>query len=352
LVKILITGGAGFIGSHLTRACLDAGHAVIVIDTLVNSAAGQPDPRARFYQIDIRDQRLHKILAMERPDIVSHHAASRPSPLSDPLADPPLSDADINLRGLLNLLDGCVAAAIPRFIFASGGNDLYGGDGSQPLPLAEESALAPRRASDIAKLAGEWYVRYYTRRYGIEHLILRYADVYGETDRQRAQHPLTGLIYALLEQRRVVICTPAGEQRDHIFIDDVVRAHLLALERRGNWTINISSGRARSLEELYWQAAALLGVSGQPLYLGERDGQTRAIALDNSRAQRLLHWHPEVEPAEGIRRTLLAIAALLGQTLAAAAAASAAPPTRAAAQVARLPGNGSSAALVAAPASA
>ncbi|RAQ95246.1 NAD-dependent epimerase/dehydratase family protein [Thermogemmatispora tikiterensis] len=311
MVKIAITGGAGFIGAHLTRACLDAGHQVIVIDSLASGARERLDPRARFYQLDIRDPRLHAVLQMERPEIVSHHAACRSALLP---GQRPLTDADVNLHGLLNLLDGCIAANVGRIIFASGGNDLYAGEG-QALPLSEEAPLCPRRPLDISKLAGEWYIRYYSRYYGIEHVILRYADVYGETDRQTAQHPLTEFIYSLLEQRRVVIRAPQGERRDHIYIADVVQAHLLALERGGNQTIHISSGSGLSLEEFYQRTAALLASEVPPLYLSERGRTGAAIALDNSRARQLLGWQPSVDLEEGIRRTAQSICASLGHNL-------------------------------------
>ncbi|WP_376796083.1 NAD-dependent epimerase/dehydratase family protein [Thermogemmatispora sp.] len=311
MVKIAITGGAGFIGAHLVRACLDAGHQVIVIDSLASGGRERLDPRARFYHLDIRDPRLHAVLQMERPEVVSHHAACRAASLP---GQRPLTDADINLHGLLNLLDGCVAANVGRIIFASGGNDLYSGEG-QALPLSEEAPLCPRRPLDISKLAGEWYIRYYSRYYGIEHIILRYADVYGETDRQTAQHPLTEFIYSLLEQKRVVIRAPQGERRDHIYIADVVQAHLLALERGGNRTIHISSGVSTSLEEFYQRAAALLASDAPPLYLSERGRTGGAVALDNSRAKQLLGWQPTIDLEEGIRRTAQSICASLGRSL-------------------------------------
>nr|BBH95457.1 UDP-glucose 4-epimerase [Thermogemmatispora argillosa] len=311
MVKIAITGGAGFIGAHLTRACLEAGHQVIVIDSLASGARERLDPRARFYHLDIRDPQLHAVLQMERPDIVSHHAACRSALLPGPR---PLTDADINLHGLLNLLDGCVAANIRRIIFASSGNDLYRTEG-QALPLSEEAPLCPRRPLDISKLAGEWYIRYYSRHYGIEHVILRYADVYGEIERQNAQHPLTEFIYNLLEKKRVVIRAPRGEKRDHIYISDVIQAHLLALERGANWTMHISSGAATSLEEFYQRAAALLASESAPLYLNERGRTGTTIALDNSRARQVLGWQPTVDLEEGIRRTAQSICASLGHSL-------------------------------------
>src|SRR5712692_8621697 len=232
-MKIAITGGAGFIGSHLTQAYLDAGHDVLVIDSLISGSSQAIDPRARFYPIDIRDGKLQTILQRERPDILSHHAAYREHVL---LGAHSLTDADVHIRGLLNVLDASVNASINKIIFASGGNTLYGClDPSEQMqgnvPIVKENApLCPQCPYDITKVAAESYIRYYTRHYGLKHTIFRYADIYGETNGELAQHPLTYFISMLSENRRPTIRGSAQEIRDHIFIDDVVRANLYALE--------------------------------------------------------------------------------------------------------------------------
>ena len=137
-MKIAITGGAGFIGAHLTRAYLDAGHNVLVIDNLAHGFRQDIDPRARFYQVDIRDEKLRTILQMERPDIVSHHAAQQ----TDLPGEQALRDADLHIRGLLNVLDSCVNASVHKFIFASGGDSMYGHVASEALPVSEDMPLS------------------------------------------------------------------------------------------------------------------------------------------------------------------------------------------------------------------
>ena len=191
-MKIAITGGAGFVGSHLAQASLDAGHDVLIIDSLVNGSRQAIDSRARFYHLDIRDIKLQTILQLERPDIVSHHAAQRPPSLP---GEPSLSDADVHVRGLLNVLESCVSASVSKIIFASGGPTLYRSIpfseyDQDELPIAKENApLCPQLPTDITKVAGEWYIRYYTQQYGLEHTILRYANIYGEKQNELAQHP-------------------------------------------------------------------------------------------------------------------------------------------------------------------
>jgi len=301
-MKIAITGGAGFIGSQLTRAYLDAGHDVFVIDTLLNGSRKIIDPRVRFYPIDIRDRKLQILLQNERPDVVSHHAAQREHILPGERA---LADADVHVRGLLNVLDSCVSASVGKFIFASNGNTLYGRVSAEYLPVTEDFRLCPQRPSDISKVAGEWYVRYYTCQYGLTHTIFRYADVYGETDDEIAQHPLSYFIHMLLEGKRPIIRGSAKAIRDHIIIDDVVRANLYALERGKNVTLHISSGQGYDLEQLYHAVANLLQSEISPTYISNSltidSSETSSIVLDNQLAWRVLHWCPEIEFDEGLQ---------------------------------------------------
>lgn len=306
-MKIAITGGAGFIGSHVATALLDAGHDVFIIDSLVHGTREAIDARARFYHVDIRDEKLRTILQAERPDIVNHHAAPTTPQAHHLPEERSLTDADIHIRGLLHLLESCVSAQVGKFIFASGGNDLYSCATKEQLPIQEEMALCPRRSHEIGKVAGEWYVRYYTQQYGLAHTILRYADVYGEMNNVNAHHALSHIIQALFEERQPIILGNGEAQRDHIFIDDVVEANLLALKAAKNQTLHISSGHSYSLKHLYQLAANLLGSRQEPLYLSalESMGSSQsAVALDNSRAYQLLGWRPAISVSEGVQRAI------------------------------------------------
>jgi len=310
-MKIAITGGAGFIGSQLTQAYLDAGHDVFVIDTLVNGSRKTIDPRARFYPMDIRDGKLQILFQKERPDLVSHHATQREYILP---GERSLADADVHVRGLLNVLDSCVGALVSKFIFASGGNTLYGHVSAEHLPITEDFRLCPQRPSDISKVAGEWYVRYYTCQYGLTHTIFRYADVFGETEDDLPQHPLSYFIRMLLEGKRPIIRGSAKAVRDHILIDDVVRANLCALERGKNVTLHISSGQGYNLEQLYHAVANLLQSEISPTYISNSllidSAEGSSIVLDNQLAWRVLFWCPQIDFDEGLQ---LAVERLGGQ---------------------------------------
>ncbi len=300
-MKIAITGGAGFIGSHLARAYLDAGHDVLIIDNLLYGGHQAIDPRARFYAVDIRDSKLRMILQQERPDIVSHHAVQH---LDSVVGEKSLADADVHVRGLLNILEGCVNASVSKVIFASNGNSLYGSVDAEDLPVTEKTALCPRHPDDISKVAGEWYVRYYSNQFGIKHTILRYADVYGETDITHSHHPLTYFIAMLLQQQRPIIRGTGNEIHDHIFISDVVKANMCALKRGENQTLHISSGRGCSLNQLYDMSVMLLKSDLEAVHISGTLTEDHSIVMDNNRAQRVLEWLPEVPMVEGIQRAL------------------------------------------------
>jgi UDP-glucose 4-epimerase len=297
-MKIAITGGAGFIGAHLTRAYLNAGHDVLVIDNLAHGSRQDIDPRARFYQVDIRDEKLRTILQMERPHIVSHHATQH----AELPGEHVLRDADVHIRGLLNVLDSCVNASVHKLIFASGGDSMHGHVAREALPISEDMPLSPHNSHDISKAAGEWYVRYYTRQYRLKHTILRYADVYGNRDSAPTYHPLCYFLSLLLEQRRPVIRGTGKEIHDHIFIDDVIQANICALTLGENRTLHISTGQGSTLNRLYVLAARALGSKLEPIYLAVSPVVSPPIILDNTQAQSALGWRPRVSLEEGVEQ--------------------------------------------------
>jgi UDP-glucose 4-epimerase len=299
-MKIAITGGAGFIGAALTQAYLDAGHDVLVIDNLLCGSEQTIDPRARFYQVDIRDQRLLAIFQAERPDVVSHHATQRYQQLP---GESSLLDADVHIRGLLNVLASCVEAQVRKIVFASSGNDLYKNTLPNALPFTECSATTPQHPYDISTLAGECYVRYYTQSYGLTHSILRYSDVYGETQQMQVDHlhhQLSYFIRMLAQGQRPIIGSASEALRDHIFIQDVVQANLRILTRGKNQTFHISTGKGYTLNDLYQMVAFLLDSKLEPVYLSAAMAENHACVLDNGKACEMLDWQPQISILEGL----------------------------------------------------
>ncbi|HZS78848.1 MAG TPA: NAD-dependent epimerase/dehydratase family protein [Ktedonobacteraceae bacterium] len=303
-MKIAITGGAGFVGSHIAKAYLDAGHDVLIVDNLTSGSRQALDPRARFYALDIRDSRLLDVLSQERPDVVSHHAVQRPSGLP---AEWALRDADVHIRGLLNVLEACVTASVRKVIFASGGDSLYGiipMVGADIHIAKEDATLCPSTPFDISKVSGEAYVRYFAQQYGFDYTILRYASIYGETDDAKAQHPVTHCISMLAENRRPTLRGSIHEVRDHIFIDDVARANLLALTRGRNSTLHISSGQGYSLHQFFCAVAQYFQSDLLPIHVSDTLVGPAACILDNTLARQELGWKPEIGLSEGIRLTI------------------------------------------------
>lgn len=305
-MKIAMIGGAGFIGSHIVKAYLDAGHDLFIIDSLINGSQKAVDGRARFYQLDIRDTKLQTILQRERPDIVSYHVVQRER-RSLPLEELALADADVHIRGLINVLDSCVGASVSKIIFASGGNSLYGRL-RQPEPghrvVNEHAPLCPQRPSDISKVAGEWYIRYYTRQFGLTHTILRYADVYGETDISLAHHPVSYFVYTLAQEGRPTIRGVADEIHDHIFIDDVVAANINALTYGCNATVHISSGCGYTLNQLYQAVACHFQTATPPVYISNTLVEASSSILDNTLARQALKWQPSIDLTLGVQRAV------------------------------------------------
>lgn len=309
-MKIAIIGGAGFIGSRLTRAYLNAGHDVFVIDSLCTGAHRIIDPRARFYHVDMRNEQLYALLQRERPDIVSYHAVQNLHEIS---GERVRADADVNVRGLLHVLECSVAATVRKFIFASSGNALYKPIGAGHMPLTEDATVYPQLPLAITKIVGEWYVRYYSQQYGLKHTILRYADVYGETDITRinsASHPLSYFVSMLKEERRPIIRGSRDLMHDHIFVDDVVQANLCVLKKGENQTYHISTGRGYTISQLYQIVAQVMGSNVEPVYISGSLAEACSVVLDNTRAKRELDWYPRVGLQEGVRYIVQQLCAL------------------------------------------
>jgi UDP-glucose 4-epimerase len=302
-MRILITGGAGFIGSHVADAFLAAGHDVGVLDDLSSGVKENLDPRVRFWQTDIRDPAVEGILADFRPEVVSHHAAQMSVGVS---VREPKRDADINILGALNLLEAAVRHGVRRLIFASTGGAMYGDQALPPTP--ETVSPEPVSPYGVAKLAVERYLHAFRVMHGLEAIALRYANVYGPRQNPHGEAGVVAIFSrAIVADQAFMINGDGGQTRDYTYVGDVVQAVLLAAALRVEDRLpilNIGTGLETSVTDL---VTILQAIVGRPLRFQHgpaKPGEQRRSALDAGLAQRVLGWRPTVDVRAGLERTL------------------------------------------------
>ncbi len=299
-MKILVTGGAGFIGSWVCDAYISEGHQVLVVDNLSTGSEKNIPREAEFDECDIRNSAgLEKVFRRFRPEVVNHHAAqiNVRNSVKDPHAD-----AEINITGSLKVLRLCAEYGISKFIFASTGGALYGKP--EILPATESTPICPLSPYGIAKLSTENYVRYYSESFGFNHVILRYANAYGERQNPEGEAGVIGIFCENILKKKPCIIFGDGEQtRDYVHVSDVTRANLLAVKSKEQGTFNIGT----SVESSVNYIARILQeetMSEFAVKRGQRcQGEVRRISLDFSLAEQKLEWVPEIFLREGLIRT-------------------------------------------------
>ncbi len=299
-MKVLITGGAGFIGSQIADAHLARGDEVVVVDSLAGGRREFVSPKARFYQADIRDPLMAEIFARERPHLVNHHAAQ--VSVSASVRDP-VVDADVNVVGTLRIAALAVEHGAEFLIFASTGGALYGEP--ERLPADEATPIQPLSPYGCAKAAAETYVDLYRRLHGLHACSLRYANVYGPRQDPHGEAGVVAIFARALLDRRAATIHDDGEQtRDFVFVDDVVRANLLAADRRAEGAVNIGTGLGTSVNTIYRTLARFVGTSAEAVYGPPRPGDVRHITLATGAARDLLGWTPATSIDAGLAATV------------------------------------------------
>ena len=300
-MRILVTGGAGFIGSNLAVRLLADGHDVAILDDLSTGRRDDVPEGARFYECDLADgAATDRCIAEFRPEIVSHHAAQIDVRRS--VADP-VADARINILGSLFLLESCTRHGVRKLIYASTGGAIYGE--GRTLPATEDHPIHPEAPYGASKLAVEHYLRLWRPLHGLDWTVLRYPNVYGPRQSPHGEAGVNAIFIGLMlggERPRIF---GTGEQvRDYLYVDDVVEANVLALTRAGGETLNLGTGIPVSVNDIVGELNRILGTRLDPIYEPARPGEIQRIYLDASRARRVLAWTPAVPFAEGLRRTV------------------------------------------------
>ena len=304
-MKILVTGGAGFIGSHVVDACLSAGHEVVVLDDLSRGERRNLNAGARFYEIDVCDPESRKIIQEEKPDILSHHAAQMS--VTDSVKDP-MHDARVNILGTINLLEASAAVGTQKVIFASSGGAIYGE--VREAPVDENSTTVPISPYAVSKIAGECYLGYFRRQHGLRYTILRYANVYGPRQNPFGEAGVVAIFSTSMlsgKPPRVNAAREVGDPgdiRDYVHVDDVVHANLLAIKAGDDDVFNIATGLETTTEDLFHQVAKAVEFQDPPEYGPPRPGDLLRSVLSPRKAEQVLGWRPKTALREGIRKTV------------------------------------------------
>ena len=298
-MNILVTGGAGFIGSQVVDAYIDNNHHVVIIDDMLKGRKEFANPKAILHKISISDPLIAEIIKKENIQVVNHHAAQ--ISVTDSVKDP-VKDAESNIIGTLQLLQNTVKSMVKRFIFASTGGAIYGEQ--DYFPAGEEHPQKPSRPYGLSKSSVEAYLGFYQEQYGLKSTILRYGNVFGPRQNPNGEAGVVAIFCNRLLKDQAPVINGDGEQtRDYIFVGDVVRANLLALSPNSSGTFNVGTGQETSVNEL---TRMLLRIAGSDISVQTSQKnryEQRRSCLDCKKLKESLNWNPEVSLEEGLIET-------------------------------------------------
>lgn len=299
-MKTLITGGAGFIGSHVADEMVKQGLDVAVVDDLSSGSKENLNAEAVFYEMDIASPKLHEVFEQERPDVV-HHLAAQIS-VADSVRNP-VKDAMINVVGSVNLLENCVRYGVKKIIFSSSGGTVYGA--TEQLPAVEDLPFSAMSPYGVTKICMEYYLPFYKAEHGLDYTVLRYANVYGPRQDPHGEAGVVAIFaQAMLSGKTPTINGDGRYVRDYVYAGDVARANYLAVDRGPSDAFNIGTGESTDVNQLYAMIADAVGFHEKPLNGPHRAGDLRRNFLDVSKAARFLGWQPQVQLQQGLEQTV------------------------------------------------
>jgi len=299
-IKVLVTGGAGFIGSHLVDRLVQEGNEVVVIDNLSTGKRKQVNKKAQFYKMDIRSKRIERVFRKERPLIVVHLAAQMNVRLS---TEDPVFDAEVNILGTINLLEHAVKNGVRKVSFASSGGAVYGEQ--EVFPAAESHRTDPLSPYGISKLAGEKYLAYYTNTMGLRHAIMRFGNVYGPRQEPEGEAGVIAIFSKLMLDGGQPIINGTGKQtRDFVYVDDVVESLMVTMDEDIQGIFNVGTGQEATVNECYGIIKELTNSSCKDLYGAAKKGEQFRSVLDVRKLREGFDWEPQVSLAEGLKMTV------------------------------------------------
>lgn len=297
--KILVTGGAGFIGSHIVDLLINSGHEVVIVDNMSAGKKENVNPRAKFYLVDITDlEKLEKVFEKEKPEIVYHLAAQINIRKS---IDNPAEDAKINIIGTLNLLNLCVKHKIAQFIFSSTGGAIYGD--TKVIPTPESHKELPLSPYGISKLAIEKYLEFYNKVHSLKYTILRYSNVFGPRQNAEGEAGVIAIFLSQMFQDKQPLIFGGIQTRDFVYVKDIGRANLLALKDKESNTYNVSSGSEIDIIGLFSKLNKYFGNKFTPEFQEMKKGEQLRSCLNSEKICQCLGWKPEVRLDEGLDKT-------------------------------------------------
>lgn len=294
-MKVLVTGGAGFIGRHTVKRLLDEGEQVVVVDIATIGNVQKKDERVTSYTADIVSEELEAIFAEERPDAVIHLAAQTSVRRS---LQNPTADAETNILGTIQVLKQCVRFGVQRIVFASSAA-VYGDP--DELPIQESDGTEPLSFYGVSKRVSEMYIQSFSDRYGLSYAILRYANVYGIRERRSGEDGvLTAFVERMIAGLPLEVYGDGLQTRDFVYVKDIAEANVQALRCAGNQVLNVSSGRGISLLEALGMLKEITGRNVQPQFRPAQSGDIEQSVLDNGKARDILWWEPRYSLYDGL----------------------------------------------------
>lgn len=300
-MKIIVSGGAGFIGSHIVDRFIALGHDVAVIDNLSSGKKEFVNPKARLYEVDILDKKsITDIFSKEKPDVLDHHAAQMEVRRS---VSDPIFDAQVNILGLINLIEVGRKYGLRQVIFASSGGAIYGD--ADVLPTPESYPPKPVSPYGVSKLASEFYLEYYFSAYGIKYCALRYGNVYGPRQNPHGEAGVVAIFaQKMLSGRQPVINGDGAQSRDFVFVGDVVEANVHALNHKESLRVNIGTGKGTTVNYMFDMLVSLTGTHFAQIHGDPKPGEQYVSVLDVSLADSKLGWSSSVSLETGFARTV------------------------------------------------
>lgn len=301
-MKILVTGGAGFIGSQVAQAYLDAGHEVAVLDNFATGERSYVPTAAKLYEVDIEDEAaVNSTIKDFGPDVINHHAAQVDVRIA--VADPKM-DARRNIMGSLNLIEAAIENKVQKFIYANSGGAGYGDPRPEDIPCDEDTPMQPISPYGVSKITVERYLYARSVTHGLNYVALRYGNVFGPRQTFGEAGVCAIFTHLMLKGEQPVIFGDGTQERDYCFVGDVVAANLAALKEGAKGAYNVGTGKGTTTKEVFEAVKVATGYVGEAKLADERPGEIQRIVLDSSRLQKELGWVPATNFTDGIAKTV------------------------------------------------